>query len=150
MERRLVLPSSYPSHPLSVDGPNGLAIRTPLADSAGNAQPHALQSRGIYCERKEPQPPVGRNIYPWMPTFPPQSAEQSIANRLEVRRQSSRRRRYVKYSRNPIVNSPQYQAYRARQSQGNSEEAKWPLNLEMAFLDGKSFLLMIVFPLIVV
>ncbi|PMD38236.1 TEA-domain-containing protein [Hyaloscypha variabilis F] len=71
-----------------------------------------------------------------MPTLPSQPARPLIVNSLDARRQSTRRRRQMKYSRNPIVDSPQYQAYRARQSrEGNAEDAKWPQQLEMAFLD---------------
>ncbi|TAQ86564.1 hypothetical protein B7494_g5123 [Chlorociboria aeruginascens] len=55
---------------------------------------------------------------------------------LELRKQSSRRMRSQRHGRNPIVDSPQYQAYRARQSrEGNPDESKWPEVLENAFLD---------------
>ncbi|KAH6669450.1 TEA/ATTS domain family-domain-containing protein [Halenospora varia] len=45
--------------------------------------------------------------------------------------------RQRRWTRNPIVDSPQYQAYRARsQREGNApEDQKWPEILEMAFLD---------------
>jgi transcriptional enhancer factor len=138
--RRHILSSNYPSHPLSLDEPNGLSTRQPLADSAGNTQLQALPSAGIYYESKGLQPRVERSMYS-MPTLPSQPARQPIGNTLEVRRQSMRKRRHIKYSRNPIVDSPQYQAYRARQArEGNSDDAKWPLTLEIAFLDGKCYL----------
>ena len=73
-----------------------------------------------------------------MPTLPSQPAGPPIVNSLEARRQSTRRRRqHLTYSRNPIVDSPQYQAYRARQSREGAKEATWPQQLEMAFLDGE-------------
>lgn len=136
--RRHILPSqSYPSHPLSLDDANGISSRQPLSDAAGNAQIHALALAGIYHERKAHQPQAERSMYT-MPMLPSQPTRPPIVNSLESRRQGTRRRRYVKYSRNPIVDSPQYQAYRARQSrEGNAEGAKWPQVLEMAFLDGK-------------
>jgi transcriptional enhancer factor len=130
--RRHILPSN---HQLSQDDLNGLS-RPPLLDSAGNAQLHGQAPASIYHEAKGQQHRVERSMYS-MPTLPSQPARQPVSNTLEVRRQSTRRRRHVKYSRNPIVDSPQYQAYRARQSrEGNSDDAKWPLKLEIAFLDG--------------
>lgn len=130
--RRHILPSN---HQLSQDDPNGLS-RPALLDSTGNAQLHGQAPASIYHERKGHQPRVERSMYS-MPTLPSQPARHPVAITLEVRHQSTRRRRHVKYSRNPIVDSPQYQAYRARQSrEGNSDDAKWPLDLEMAFLDG--------------
>lgn len=136
--RRHILPSqTYPSHPLSLDDVNGLCNRQPLSDAAGNAQLHALAPAGIYHERKTQKPRAESSMYS-MPTLPSQPARPLIVNSLDARRQSTRRRRQMKYSRNPIVDSPQYQAYRARQSrEGNAEDAKWPQQLEMAFLDGK-------------
>ncbi|KAF8848566.1 hypothetical protein BDZ45DRAFT_605753 [Acephala macrosclerotiorum] len=71
-----------------------------------------------------------------IPTVPSQPARQPIANTLELRRQNTRKRRHMRFSRNPIVDSPQYQAYRARQNRdGNPNELKWPEILEVAFLD---------------
>jgi transcriptional enhancer factor len=135
--RRHILPTqSYPSHQLSLDDSNGISSREPLSDAAGNAQIHALASAGIYHERKSHQPPAERSMYS-MPTLPSQPARPPVVNSLEARRQSTRRRRHMKFSRNPIVDSPQYQAYRARQSrEGNTDDARWPPLLEMAFLDG--------------
>jgi transcriptional enhancer factor len=135
--RRHILPSqSYPSHQLSLDEINGLSSRQPLSDAAGNAQINALASARIYHERKSRQPRAERSMYS-MPTLPSQPTIPPVLHSLEDRRQSTRRRRHMKYSRNPIVDSPQYQAYRARQTrEGNTEDAKWPPLLEMAFLDG--------------
>ncbi len=78
----------------------------------------------------------------FIPTVPSQPPRQPIGNTLELRRQNTRRQRHLRYgrnsySRNPIVESSQYQAYRARQNrEGNTDDAKWPAVLEMAFLDG--------------
>lgn len=138
-QRRHILPSqSYPSQ-LPLDDVNGLSSRQPLSDAAGNAQLHALAPAGIHHERKAHQSRTEsyRSMYS-MPTLPSQPARPPMVNSLEARRQSTRRRRHMKHSRNPIVDSPQYQVYRARQSrEGNTEDAKWPQLLEMAFLDGK-------------
>ena len=42
------------------------------------------------------------------------------------------------YALNPIQNSPQYRAYRARQHRdGDADDQKWPDVLEDAFLNGK-------------
>ncbi|TVY39064.1 Conidiophore development regulator [Lachnellula occidentalis] len=52
------------------------------------------------------------------------------------RQQHNQRRRQQKYSRNPIVDSSLYRAYRDRQNKdGNPEDSKWPRQLEDAFLD---------------
>lgn len=72
---------------------------------------------------------------PTVPSLPPNS---SLAQTWEQRRERHRRRRQRRYQRNPIVESQHYQAYRARQVRdGNNKDAKWPHQLEMAFLDGK-------------
>jgi transcriptional enhancer factor len=135
--RRHILPSqSYPSHQLSLNDVNGLSSRQPLTDAAGNGQLQALAPARIYHERKSHQPRAERSMHS-MPTLPSQPAGPPVVSSLESRRQGTRRRRHMKCSRNPIVDSPQYQAYRARQfREGNEEDAKWPLPLEMAFLDG--------------
>jgi transcriptional enhancer factor len=135
--RRHILPSqSYPPYQLSLDDVNGLSSRQPLSDAASNGQLQELASASIYHERKSHQPRAERSMYS-MPTLPSQPVRPPVVNSLEARHQGTRRRRHMKYSRNPIVDSPQYQAYRARQSrEGNAEDAKWPLPLEMAFLDG--------------
>lgn len=65
------------------------------------------------------------------------SSMQPARNNVGRQQQSLRRRRRYRYSRNPIVSSPQYQAYRERQSRdSNKDDAKWPEILEVAFLDG--------------
>jgi hypothetical protein len=126
---------SYPSHQLSLDGPNGPSSRQPVSDSVGNVRLHGLAPVGIYHERNGYQHRVERSMS--MPTLLLQPVRQPIAKTLKVRHQSTRRQQHIEYSRNPIVGSPQYQVYRARQSQeGNLDDAKWPPTLEIAFLDG--------------
>jgi len=141
--RRHILPSSYPAHPLSLDDPSGLlrgGPRLPLTDSAGNSQSQQGQPfLGLYHhDNKEMQPRgVDRPMYP-TPTVP--SSLQSMVPSWERhnRQINNRRRRQQKFSRNPIVDSPHYKAYRARQNRdGNPDDAKWPHDLEIAFLDGK-------------
>jgi transcriptional enhancer factor len=138
--RRHILPSqSYPPHQLSLEDANGVSSRQPLSDAAGNAQLLALAPTGIHHERKlhPPRMESYRSMYTPMPTLPSQPARPPTIHSLEARRQHTRRRRHMKFSRNPIVDSPQYQAYRARQSrEGNADDVKWPPVLEMAFLDG--------------
>lgn len=131
---RNILPlTSCPSDQRSRDDTStSFRSREPLAhsDSAGNAT-----SIGFYHDNKGAQP---RANMPWvMPTVPSQP-RQPIGSTLDLRRQSTRRRRHLRCSRNPIVDSPQYQAYRNRQNrEGNPEDAiKWPEMLEHAFLDG--------------
>jgi transcriptional enhancer factor len=132
--RRHILPSSYT---LPLEDLSGFSrAREPLANSAGNAQPHNLASI-LYNDSKGHRPRVERPMYS-IPTVPSQPPRQSVGNTLELRRQSTRRQRHLRLSRNPIIESPQYQAYRARQErEGNSEESKWPPELEVAFLDGR-------------
>jgi len=140
--RQHILPASYQSHQLPVEDLSVLSgIRAPLFDSAGNAQLQNLASVGLYHDSKGLQPRVDRPMYS-LPTVPSQPLRQPLGNTLEHRRQTPRRRRHQRYSRNPIVDSPQYQAYRARQNRdGNPEDAKWPEILEIAFLDGNCNLL---------
>lgn len=136
--RRHTLPPGYSLHQLPLDNPSGLSrARQPLADSAGNAQHHTLASV-LYHDSKGHQARVERPMYS-IPTVPSQPPRQSVGNTLELRRQSTRRQRNLRFSRNPIIESSQYQAYRARQNrEGTGEDAKWPEDLEMAFLDGKT------------
>jgi transcriptional enhancer factor len=130
--RRHILPSSYPSHQASQDEISGIPrTREPFSETAGNA----LTAIDLYHDNKALQPGVDRPIYS-MPTLPSQP-RQPIGSTLDLRRQSTRRRRHLRCSRNPIVDSPQYQAYRSRQNrEGNAEDSKWPEMLENAFLDG--------------
>ena len=141
---RHIQPSSFMSQQ-PLDYSNALSrARHPLSDAAGNAQltAPALASIGLlHYDSKGPQPRADRPMYS-TPTVPSQPSRQPLGNTLELRRQSSRRQRHQRYSRNPIVNSPQYQAYRARQSRdGNPDDQKWPEVLEIAFLDGGRCLL---------
>jgi transcriptional enhancer factor len=138
--RRHILPSSYPPQQLALDDHSGLSqVKQSLSDSAGNAQLHALASVRVYHDNKTLQPRMDKPLYS-IPTLPSNPPRQPLANTLELRRQSTRRRRHQRYSRNPIVDSPQYQAYRARQNrEGNPEDAKWPEVLEIAFLDGTHY-----------
>ncbi|KUJ08869.1 uncharacterized protein LY89DRAFT_658590 [Mollisia scopiformis] len=132
--RRHILPSNYPSQDISLDDSSS-RDRQPLADSAGNAQLHTLASIGLNHDSKGFLPRLDRPLYA-IPTVPSQPARLPIGNTLELRRQHTRRRRHMRYSRNPIVDSPQYQAYRARQNRdGNADDLKWPAILELAFLD---------------
>lgn len=137
--RRHILPSSYPSQQPPIDDSSALSrSRQPLSDAAGNSQLHALASVGLYHDSKGLQPRVERPMYP-IPTVPSQPSRQALGSTLELRRHHSRRQRHHRYSRNPIVDSPQYQAYRARQNRdGNPDDAKWPEVLEVAFLDGNT------------
>jgi transcriptional enhancer factor len=130
---RHIQPSSYPSHHISLDDLSGPSrTREVLSDTAGNVQSYALE----YHDSKGIQP-LERPMYS-IPTLPSQSARHTIGNTLQLRRQSHRKRRQHKLSVNPIVNSPQYQAYRQRQTRdGNSKDQKWPELLEDAFLEGR-------------
>ncbi|KAG4439402.1 hypothetical protein IFR05_005095 [Cadophora sp. M221] len=75
------------------------------------------------------------------PTVPSQPHRQSVGQTLELRRQGTRRQRQLRFNRNPIVESSQYQAYRARQNREGSDEDKiWPEVLEDAFLDALMYL----------
>lgn len=135
--RRHILPSNYSSQHTSLDSPV-TRDRQPLTDSAGNAQLHTLASLGHHHDIKGFPPGLDRSLYS-IPTVPSQPARQTVASTLDVHRRQTRRRRHMRFSRNPIVDSPQYQAYRARQNRdGNVDDLKWPQILEFAFLDGKS------------
>lgn len=137
--RRHILPSDYTLQ-LPLDSHSGLSkARQPLADSAGNAQHHILASVGLYHDSKGHQPRAERSMYS-TPTVPSQPHRQSVGQTLELRRQGTRRQRQLRFNRNPIVESSQYQAYRARQNREGSDEDKiWPEVLEDAFLDGNTF-----------
>ena len=132
-------PSSISQLPLD-DSSTPSRARQPLTDAAGNAQIQALASVSLYYhDRKAIQPRVDMPMY--IPTVPSQSPRQPPGNTLELRRQSIRRQKHCRFtfSRNPIVKSPQYIAYRDRQTrEGNAEDQKWPEVLEDAFLNGIS------------
>lgn len=119
------------------DESHSLKFRQPLSDSAGNSQLHTLASAGHYHENKGLQQPVGRFAHS-VPTLLSQPHRQYMGNAPEIRRRNIRmRRRYPRRRQNPIVNSPQYQAYRNKQKGGGkADDAKWPIVLEDAFLDG--------------
>lgn len=114
--------------------------RLPLTDAAGNAQIQALALVDLYHhDRKSIQPWGDMPMY--IPIVPSQPPGQPLRNTLELRRQSIRRQKQCRFtfSRNPIAKSPQYIAYRDRQTrEGNAEDQKWPEVLEDAFLNGIS------------
>ena len=128
-ERRHIVPSNYPSHH-SLDEQDGLRrSRQPLTDAAGNTQCHQTLANLIesYNEQKS------RQSYP-VPTLSSQHPRQSTRSSLQNRRHRNRTHRS---SRNPIIDSQAYQAYRARQCpDGKDDDQKWPDILELAFLDG--------------
>lgn len=137
-QTRHLLPSHYSlpprNHPTS-------RYRQPLLNTAGNLQPHGLPSVEVYNEYKGHRAPASQNRSMYsMPTLPSQPLPLHRQPLLGVqRRQSHRRRKQERPVRNPIVESQQYQAYRARQNrEGNNEDSKWPEKLEEAFLDGQS------------
>ena len=137
-QSRHLLPLSFEPHNLSLQASSGLErIRRPLSDSAGNSQLHTLASVGNYYDSKPTHRRVDRPMYV-MPTLPSRPARQPLGYTLEHRRQATRKRRQQRHGRNPIVDSPHYQAYRERQNrEGNVDEQKWPAILEDAFLDGR-------------
>lgn len=73
-----------------------------------------------------------------------QSPRESAGYTLQQRKlhfRIQREQKHSKQSRNPIVNSIQYQAYRERATrEGNPDDQKWPDILEDAFLDGMPFI----------
>ena len=113
--------------------------RQPLADSdsAGNAQ-QAFDSNILsHHESKAIRPHVDRPPASYI--VPSQPSRQPLGNTLVLRKQSHRKQRRDRFeNQNPIIGSPQYLAYRSRQTRdGPNEDAKWPDQLELAFLDGK-------------
>ncbi|KAK0123119.1 hypothetical protein ONS96_010124 [Cadophora gregata f. sp. sojae] len=76
-----------------------------------------------------------------IPTLPSQPHHQAVGQTVGLRRQNTRRQRQLRFNRNPIVESSQYQAYRSRQNrEGNDDDKKWPEVLEDAFLDALMYL----------
>ena len=132
-----IIPSNCQQSPL--DLLSGLEqARQPLCSTAGNTQPRALVFKEGYPHNKGYLARSDRPTY-LMPTAQSQLSLKLPENTLDRQRQSLRRRRHSRYTRNPIACSPQYLAYRARQSRdGNQEDAKWPEVLEIAFLDGNT------------
>jgi transcriptional enhancer factor len=139
MEERQIFHSSYPTPQVSLDNISGLGrpgARPPLTDSTNNSQNHGYFSIDLYHDSKEfiqrPQGPMYLKS-----TVPSVPSHQPLAQTWEQRRNRNRRRKRQRYIRNPIVDSPHYQAYRARQNHdGNPDDQKWPEILELAFLDG--------------
>lgn len=126
----------YPSPQLLGDDLGLSRLRQPLTDAAGNSQLQTLPLTGPYDDKG---PHLRGKTPQIVPTLPSQPPRHSLGSNLELRRQSMRRRRNPRFGRNPIVDSQQYQAYRARQNrEGSSDDQKWPAILEDAFLDGNS------------
>src|SRR4051812_17887869 len=114
MDLRHILPSHLPPDDLS----GLLRFRQPLSDTTSNSQPQNLASTGHYHDSKGHQPMAEMPRFS-IPTVPSQPHRPTLGNTLELRRQSNRSRRtqrFQRYGRNPIVDSPQYQAYRDRQN----------------------------------
>ncbi|PQE03320.1 transcription factor protein [Rutstroemia sp. NJR-2017a BBW] len=89
-----------------------------------------------------PSQPLSLPSQPHPPPHPhPLPSQPPLNTTLEQRRLAQRRRRFhpttAAASRNPLVDSPQYQAYRAKQNRdgGSADKPKWPDVLEVAFLD---------------
>lgn len=144
--------SSYVSQHL-LDKSNAQSrARHPLTDAAGNAQLQALATIGLpHHDNKAVQPQLNRPMYSIpIGMVPSQPQRQRLGNTLELRRQTSRRLKQNRFanSRNPIAKSPQYRAYRDRQSrEGDTDDQKWPEVLEDAFLNGSNCISQLVRPL---
>ena len=143
MESRLPLQRSFPSHQSLDDSFEDPSLssrhREPLADSdsAGNAQQAIDSNNRPHHDSKAIRPQVDRPPASYI--VPSQPSRQPLGNTLALRKQSHRRQRRDRFdTQNPIISSPQYLAYRSRQTrEGQNDDAKWPDQLEMAFLDGK-------------
>ncbi|TVY14314.1 Conidiophore development regulator abaA, partial [Lachnellula arida] len=121
------------AHTLHSNYPVLDASRQPLTDSAGNSQIQGLAS--TYHGSKEFESRADRPMYP-TPTVPSSHQSMVPSSERRQRQQHNQRRRQQKFSRNPIVDSGLYKAYRDRQNKdGNPEDHKWPRRLEIAFLD---------------
>jgi transcriptional enhancer factor len=130
-----ILPSN--GQQLSLDSSALLQVRQPLSNTPGNAQPRTMASEDSCCETKHLAQADNPNYL--IPASQLQPPVQQLETTFDRQRQSIRRRRQHKHSRNPIIHSPQYQDYRARQGRsGNHEDGKWPEILEIAFLDGNN------------
>jgi transcriptional enhancer factor len=139
--RGSLVPSNYPSQFEQTCGISHPASRQPL--TAGNSQLQVLAQGGLYHDHKDYGHRSERMMYA-IPTIVPSvpSPRQSVGHTWEQRRQRHRRSHQQRYSRNPLADSPNYIAYRARQNRdGNPEDAKWPEVLEMGFLDGRCHIL---------
>jgi transcriptional enhancer factor len=141
MEHCQPIQRSCPPHQLLDESSAHSRTRQPLREAPGNAlaPSDALSSIGLLShDSKATQPPVDR---PYS-IVPSQPSRQSLGSTLELPKHTIRRQRRNRLgSQNPIVNSPQYIAYRNRQSrEGNEHDLKWPAVLEDAFLDGNNCL----------
>ena len=123
------IPLNYASQQLSLDTSKP---RYPLADSAGNAQGPPLDN--IYNDRKGALNYTPRFSLPILQSQQAQRPPNQTP--LEFRKSQTRSHRFHR-SRNPIVESENYQNYRSRQTRDNVKDMKWPDDLEDLFLDGK-------------
>ena len=124
------IPLNYASQQLSLDA---LKSRYPLADSAGNAQGPPLDN--LYNYRKGALNHTPHSFS--LPILPSQQAQiHPNQTPLEFRKSQTQSHRFHR-SRNPIVESENYQNYRSRQTRDNVKDMKWPDDLEDLFLDGK-------------
>lgn len=129
-EHRHIVPSNFSSQQ-----------RLPLIDSNANAQYHKIDSIDIYGDQKGETGHQSRLEYlapPFkIPTLHSQPASRHQLSALELRKHQYRTPQRLNRSRNPIIDSPQYQAYRSRQSSKDGpDEQKWPDDLEDLFLEG--------------
>lgn len=156
--------SSFYTPQLPLDESDFSRHRQPLADSAGNAQIqlHAGVSSNHYHDGKANQTRIERHIcrrcgkernsedphalnidgcrcmYS-IPTLPSQPMRLASGSALARRHQSQHKQRRDRLIMNPIMDSPQYIAYRDRQTRDrDADDQKWPQVLENAFLEGKS------------
>lgn len=139
---RHTLPSSTESHDISLESSN-LRIRRPLSSSAGNAQLYTLASGNHHRDKGgQPRYHEDGHMYPLMtlpsqPSHPPRASAGFTLHQRKQHLRNLREQKQMKQIRNPIVDSPQYQAYRERATrEGNPDDQKWPDVLEEAFLDG--------------
>lgn len=113
--------------------------RLPLTEADSNVQFHEVSLTGYFD--KEIHSCQDKLMYA-TPIVPSQGPRNLLGDRLDLRRRNTRRNRQqqLSYSRNPVIDSKHYQAYRERQRRDdNKDEQKWPDILEVAFLDGRIF-----------
>jgi hypothetical protein len=102
--------------------------------SSGSSLSQGDAGAGHSNDRKTPSPPG----HP-LPTLPSQTAL-IIPSQPENTRLQLHKARHSKEDRlHPVKESPRYARYRSRQRQHQheSDEQKWPDDLERAFLDGE-------------
>ena len=133
-EHRFVLPSNI--FPLQQTPVDSIKPRLPLTDSTGNTKYHTVATANIYNDQKGLQPRPPPNFA--LPTLPSQPARyDSHRTPLEARRSNIRARRAHRSSKASfIIESEQYNAYRSRKIKADSDDAKWPDDLEELFLEG--------------